>query len=96
MVYNLEWSKGALCLGMPTNLFFDDYEEDSKIAKHVDSFCMSCPLQRECLSVGVGRRESGVWGGIYLQEGQIHEDCNAHKTKDDWSKLWLRLTTQMQ
>ena len=96
MVYNLDWSKGGACLGLPTNLFFDDYEESSTVAKSVDNFCGQCPIQRECLSVGVGRRESGVWGGIYLQDGQISEEFNAHKTKDDWSELWLRLTTQMR
>jgi len=93
MVYNIKWAQGSKCVGLPTDLFFEEYELDSKMASHVDQLCMSCPLQRECLSVGTGRKEWGVWGGIYLEDGDISEEFNLHKTDEDWSALWLRLTT---
>lgn len=97
MVYNIEWSKGARCDGVSDSLFFEAYEADPALAADVDSvYCNQCPIQRECLSVGVGRGEWGVWGGVYLEAGKISDEFNAHKTKDDWGELWLRLTTLIQ
>lgn len=96
MVYNIKWAKGSKCIGLPTDLFFDTYELSSKTAGHVDQLCMSCPLQRECLSVGVARKEWGVWGGIYLEDGEISEEFNMHKTQEHWKELWMNLTTQMK
>jgi hypothetical protein len=93
MVYNIKWAEKSNCAGLPTELFFESYEEDSAIAKQVDSLCMTCSIQRECLSIGVGRREWGVWGGIFLRDGDVSGEANQHKTDGDWSALWLRLTT---
>lgn len=83
-------------MGLPSELFFDTYENDNTVAGNVDKLCMSCPIQRECLSLGVARREWGVWGGIYLQDGEISDEFNEHKDNKDWSELWLNLTTQMK
>jgi hypothetical protein len=96
MVYSLEWSKKASCAGIPTEMFFEEYENDESSAKDVDLLCDTCPIQRECLSIGVGRRETGVWGGVYLQNGQISTEFNEHKTNEDWGRLWLNLTTRMK
>jgi hypothetical protein len=96
MVYNIEWANGAKCIGLATNTFFDLYEESPSLAKDVDDLCMSCPKRRECLALGVSRREWGVWGGIYLEDGDISEEYNRHKTSEDWNELWLRLTTPTQ
>jgi Transcription factor WhiB len=93
MVYNIDWAKDANCVGLDTNLFFDLYEEDRATAHDTDQVCMSCIKQRECLALGVSRKEWGVWGGIYLEDGDIGEEYNTHKTSEDWEKLWLRLTT---
>lgn len=94
MVYNLEWSKEAACLDIDTSLFFELYELDKDTAHYVDTnYCMECPVQRTCLAMGVGRGEYGVWGGIYLEDGKISSEFNAHKTNDDWGQVWLRLTT---
>lgn len=96
MTYNIKWAETATCLGEQYELFFEWYEQESQVADHVDKdYCMKCPVQRECLALGVARRETGVWGGIYLEDGEISDDHNAHKTEDDWGNLWLRLTTQM-
>lgn len=96
MVYNIEWADGARCVGLDTNLFFDEYEGDKRIARSVDALCSLCIKQRECLALGVSRREWGVWGGIYLEDGDISEEYNDHKSSTDWENLWLRLTTQMK
>jgi hypothetical protein len=94
MVYNIEWARDAQCLGLDTNLFFEEYEESPSLAASVDWLCSICPIQRECLAVGVSRKEWGVWGGIYLEDGSISDTFNEHKTKEDWSNLWLNITTQ--
>jgi len=96
MVYNIEWADGAACVGLRTNLFFDDYEENVFTATAVDTLCGQCIKQRECLALGVSRREWGVWGGIYLEDGLISDEFNAHKSSEDWEQLWLTLTTQMK
>jgi Transcription factor WhiB len=96
MVYNIKWSENAKCVGLPTTLFFDSYETNPTVCIDVDELCMSCPVQTKCLAVGVARKEWGVWGGIYLEDGLISDDFNNHKTQEDWSKLWLNITTQIK
>lgn len=93
MTYNIKWADGSNCIGMDSELFFEAYEQSTAAKIAVDIICNTCPLQRECLSVGVARKEWGVWGGIYLEDGEISEEHNAHKTPDDWNDLWMRLTT---
>lgn len=94
MVYDLEWSKQAKCLDAPVDLFFETYEVNAAAAYLVDAtYCMECPVQRICLTKGVGHMETGVWGGIYLEEGKISAKYNIHKSKEDWGQMWLRLTT---
>lgn len=96
MVYNLNWSKDAECNDLPTDIFFEDYENSKEIASLVDGICSNCSIQRECLSLGLARKEWGVWGGVYLEGGQISEEFNSHKGKEDWSDLWISLTTLMK
>jgi hypothetical protein len=97
MTYNIRWAEGASCVGLPSELFFEWYESNEQVARDVDQdHCMTCSKQRECLALGVARREWGVWGGIYLEDGEISEEHNSHKTEEDWGNLWLRLTTQMK
>jgi len=93
MTYNIRWAEGSNCVGAPTDLFFDFYESSAAAVTAVERMCNTCPLQRECLSAGVSRNEWGVWGGIYLQDGEISDEFNAHNTPDDWNRLWMRLTT---
>lgn len=30
-----------------------------------------CPMQRRCLQIGVATEETGVWGGFYINNGEI-------------------------
>jgi hypothetical protein len=78
----------ALCLGMDTNLFFDKYEEDREVSTAVDSLCVKCPVQRQCLAYAVSNQEWGVWGGVYFESGKISKEFNYHKTKEDWFNVW--------
>jgi hypothetical protein len=86
------WKDDALCLGSDTNVFFDTYEEKENTRNFVDSLCRMCPVARQCFAVGVSGKEWGVWGGIYLEGGEISKEFNKHKTKQEWSYTWQALT----
>lgn len=87
----LEWQDLALCEGMPTNMFYDDYESDVQVAKVVDEACLSCPVMAQCLGRGVENGEWGVWGGVYLVSGKQDKNRNAHKTADIWEAIRERI-----
>lgn len=90
------WKDDARCLGMDTNIFFDKYEEDQSLAKSVDKACRSCPVNKNCFAWGVSQKEWGVWGGVYLKDGKIDKEFNAHKTKEDWFVTWESLTMEVE
>ncbi len=83
-----KFDQNAQCLDMDTNLFFDKYEENKETASHVDSLCIRCPAQRQCLAYAVSNQEWGVWGGVYFEGGKISKEFNSHKTKEDWFNVW--------
>jgi hypothetical protein len=88
------WKDESACLGLENNLFFDKYEDDAKVRPIVDSICMSCPVKKTCFAVGVSGKEWGVWGGIYLEGGDISREFNNHKTKSNWANTWEFLTME--
>lgn len=83
----VNWYNLALCLGMDTNLFFDKYETDINIANNIDEACLACPVISMCYEYGVESDAVGVWGGIYLNSGDIDKSKNTHKTKETWKRL---------
>lgn len=89
------WTKSASCLDIDTNFFFDKYEESTNVRYGIDKMCKSCPVQRDCLAVGVSRQEYGVWGGVYLEKGKISKEMNSHKNQDDWFDLWSNITMEV-
>jgi hypothetical protein len=76
-----EWKDNAACLDYDTNVFFA-----------VDLLCSQCPVRKECFSVGISGKEWGVWGGVYLENGEISKEFSSHKTKSDWGVTWQSLT----
>jgi hypothetical protein len=82
-----EWIAKAKCRSMDREMFFDKYEEDSDLAKVVDSICVSCPVVKDCFDHGTTNNEWGVWGGVYLVDGEINATRNIHKTQEAWSKI---------
>jgi hypothetical protein len=87
-----KWKENASCLKFDTNLFFDNYEEDLEIRPDIDEMCSGCPVARQCFAIGVSQKAWGVWGGIYLEDGEISKEFNRHKTKAHWGKTWQKLT----
>ena len=87
------WKDEAACLGLDTNIFFDKYEEVLDSRPIVDLMCQSCAVSNTCFAVGVSGKEYGVWGGVFLELGNISREFNKHKTKQDWGNTWQALTT---
>lgn len=90
----MKWMDSAACLGEDTNAFYDVYEENPDVRAGVDNLCMSCPVQRECFASGVSNKDYGVWGGVYLSDGEIDSTFNNHKTNSQWADLWENLTME--
>lgn len=88
------WKDNGLCLGSNTNIYFDIYEENIESRSFVDSLCKKCPVKKECFANGVSGKEWGVWGGIYLESGEISKEFNSHKNKKDWAATWQSLTME--
>jgi len=91
-----KWKDEAVCLDYDTNIFFEKYEDDELLRPAVDKLCFSCPVNKECFAIGVTGKEWGIWGGIYLQGGEISKEFNNHKNKKDWSKFWTKMTMSEQ
>jgi len=91
-MHKLKWKDKAECLDYDTNIFFDKYEEDEFLRPAVDKLCLRCPVSKTCFAVGVSSKEYGVWGGIYLEGGDISKEFNSHKSQEDWSNIWQNIT----
>lgn len=86
------WKDNASCYKFDTNIFFEKYENDLKLRPAIDKMCSECPVMKECFSVGITQKEWGVWGGIYLEQGEISREFNNHKSKSTWGNIWQILT----
>jgi hypothetical protein len=74
-------------IGERANMWFDMYEENVVVAEQVDEVCLSCPVIAQCYRDGINSKETGVWGGIYLENGKISRTHNSHKTTARWKEL---------
>lgn len=88
------WKDNAACLNFDIELFFDKYEENLEIRPQIDEFCRECPVRKICFASGISEKNTGVWGGIYLDQGDISREFNRHKTKQDWADTWQALTME--
>ena len=86
------WKEQASCKDYDVNLFFDKYEEDLPLRPAIDKLCSECPVVKQCFAIGVSQKETGVWGGIYLDRGKISREFSKHRTKADWADTWKYLT----
>ena len=88
------WKDEAICLDLDTNIYFDKYEDQEDSRHSVDALCKQCPVRKVCFANGVSGKEWGVWGGVYLEGGEVSREFNKHKTKQDWSETWQSLTME--
>jgi hypothetical protein len=87
-----DWKNKGSCIGYDVNLFFEKYEDNEQLRPSVEKVCASCPVARTCFAVGISQKETGVWGGIYLEKGKISREFGKHRTKDNWAQTWQYLT----
>ncbi len=82
-VDKLQWQDLAACNNMPLGLFFELYETDKVVAREVDNICFLCCVRNQCLAFGKRQKETGVWGGVYLINGEPDSIRNKHKSVKD-------------
>lgn len=58
------------CAGIDPELFFP--ADDEGLASAI-AVCEGCDFRNLCRSIGESRRESGVWGGVLLDEGRVRD-----------------------
>lgn len=58
------------CAGIDPELFFPADEAGLASALRV---CSGCDFLNLCRKIGETRKESGVWGGVLLEEGKIRD-----------------------
>ena len=85
---DFDWRKIASCVNYDDpELFFEVYEGDRITAANTDQICLNCPVIRQCFRQGFGDRETGLWGGVYLENGKVSRDSNSHKKPETWKRL---------
>lgn len=79
----MSWEDDGLCRGTAqprksngdvVDWFFDTYEKDAQTRVQVKELCNSCPVQVACHYTGTTEGYSGVWGGVYLENGKPADD----------------------
>ena len=78
----MDWLEEALCEGMDTEWFFDEYLKNDEIAAKVDKLCAECPVQTQCYNFGKELKSTGIWGGVWLQMGKAEK--NLERVKENW------------
>ena len=82
------WRDKAACRNEHWDWFFEGYENaNEEDLKFVDDLCLGCPVQHECLLMGVATGGTGVHGGAYLSLGQLSKTRNAHRTAEKIKEL---------
>ena len=90
----MTWKTQGSCFGGDTNIYFDIYEENEDIRQAVDETCTGCPVNTRCFAEGISGKEYGIWGGVYMEEGEISKEFNDHKGKEHWQSIWQSLTME--
>lgn len=58
------------CAGTDPDVFFPEDEQGLQQARAI---CGPCPIRAACLASAKARQETGVWGGVLLNQGKILE-----------------------
>jgi hypothetical protein len=65
-----KWSKQAVCKSKDISEFYDP--EDSALKKAATKYCISCPVQQNCLYTAILTSEShGLWGGLTPRQRRV-------------------------
>lgn len=88
------WQDDAKCLNQDVSIFFEIYEDNPKTRKTIDGICSECPVRKRCFAQGISAKEWGIWGGVYLEDGQPSKEFNSHRSIEDWQNTWQSLTME--
>ena len=99
---DIDWQDLASCRGLGSvpgrssaSLFsFEEYQDNISYRHVIDQLCSHCPVQTACLMAGRDGKETGVWGGIYLEDGLPHEKYNEHKTEEFYLNLKAKINAR--
>ena len=70
------WEDLATCQYLPDEteplkLFFENYLASDNARAVVNEMCATCPVKDACLDAGMESKSTGVFGGHYLENGEI-------------------------
>jgi len=87
---NEKWRVDALCKGVNLSLFFPDDSPNFEVKDepgNPGSFCLNCPVQKQCLDYAVALEiRDGIFGG--LNEAQRNKLINqAARTRRKEAKM---------
>jgi WhiB family redox-sensing transcriptional regulator len=88
----VDWER-ASCRGIDTDLFYEHktgMEERGLTMNHLRRICFSCPIQRDCLTIGVAHEPFGFWGGLSEEERR-----HMHARKESKALFNLRKDLRM-
>lgn len=92
------WSNLASCrvidldlLTGDADIFFDAYEKEPSVARATDQICLHCPVTAECFEYGQNGHLTGVFGGFYLNKGDVDGTRNKHKSEETVKALSDRI-----
>lgn len=57
-----DWYARAHCKGRQTSDFYPDFTT-TPVPEDIQRLCDTCPVQGECLTHALKKREPGIWGG---------------------------------
>ena len=72
-VRNPQWFEDANCLGLDTNDFYPDEDEEGPLIAiryrrdHIEAIrpvCLRCPVRRDCLHSAINQHEEGPYNDI--------------------------------
>lgn len=92
-LHHFQWRDISACDGYETQFFFEKYERDPIVAEQVDQLCATCPVTKECFGFGQETKSTGVFGGFYMENGDVKQEKNRHKSAEMAARLAKRVTS---
>jgi hypothetical protein len=79
----MQWLKQASCRAIPTDEFFEGFEEKKAAERaKILSVCASCPVRSECQDYAESSPHTyGLWAGYFYRNG-VRRDAMKIKRKD--------------
>lgn len=93
-----DWRDAALCKNWhEPNDFFENFENDEEpfdLRQKITKMCLSCPVRRRCIMIPLaddsyGYKVSGVYAGMYYENGEIKPELNEHVDRAEWAGRML-------